>query len=551
MSIWSDLWAEAGNGDGVDISKLNILTVRPGATVVEGKVYPDIISAQDYAVTQVPSATNIFVIEGSKGFVNSEDYVVKDWIQLRNFILDGEITTNIAPGGAFERGLIIDCICSNVSGTAAKILIFVACKITGGTAVAGSFIVPIQDSIILGGDFSLAAAFITATSNISGGTFGGNVAVFIRLSQVGSNAGSPTLSGGTITKSVIEMDLVIANTETIEMFDCTFESQVKTITIESGGTLNCENLSGKNLTINVDAGGILNSWNISNRITVNNSGTWNNKETNIRVFTFTDSGPDEASNIYTSWPNLITAMAAISGPKTLYLSPVSTGSLSASVVTDVDFSDVTIIGIGATRPNLVFADGFTFADNSFPKIIKNCGLAFANTVTPVCNLTGTLTQIMRLDESVISNGGNKAGAFIKASSINARLDIYLRQSSISNSADESVFDINIATGIFTFFIYDGSKVDDETLGGITGSTYRLNFQSSENMNDETPASFSQFVGTLQIIFNRNCLIVTTTQRNALVSLPGKGFMIYNSTINKYQVRENSVWRDISTVADTA
>ena len=275
MSIWGDLWAEEGNGAAPDLSKLNILTVRPGATEVEGKVYPDIISAQDYAVTQTPSATNIFVIEGSKGFVNSENYVVKDWIQLKNFILDGEITTNIAPGGAFERGLIIDCICSNVSGTAAKILIFIACKITGGTAVAGSFIVPVQDSTILGGDFSLAAAFIAATSSISGGIFGSN-AVAIRLSQVGSNAGSPTLSGGTITKSVIEMNLVIANTETIEMFDCTFEAQAKTITIESGGTLNCENLTGKSLIINIDAGGILNSWNISNRITVNNSGTWNN-----------------------------------------------------------------------------------------------------------------------------------------------------------------------------------------------------------------------------------------------------------------------------------
>lgn len=273
MSIWSDIWAEAGNGDGVDISKLNILTVRPGATVVEGKVYPDIISAQDYAVTQVPSATNIFVIEGSKGFVNSEDYVVKDWIQLRNFILDGEITTNIAPGGAFERGLIIDCICSNVSGTASKIIIFVTCKITGGTAVAGSFIVLAQETEILSGDFSLAGGVFISTATLSGGIFGDSVA--IRFSPTGGIAGFPTLSGGSITKSVINMNMTIASTETLEMFDCTFEFQTKTITIESGGILNCENLSGKNLTINIDVGGILNSWNISKRITVNNFGTHN------------------------------------------------------------------------------------------------------------------------------------------------------------------------------------------------------------------------------------------------------------------------------------
>lgn len=269
------IWlSELGGGDGIDISKLNILTVRPGATVIEGKVYPDIISAQDYAVTQVPSATNIFVIEGSKGFANSENYVVKDWIQLKNFILDGEITTNISPGGAFEQGLIIDCKCSNVIGTASKILIFVNCKITGGTAVAGSFIVPIQNSIILGGDFSLAAAFITSVSSIAGGTFGGG-AVSIRFSQVGANAGFPTLPSGTIVKSSINMNLIIADTKTFEMFDCTFESEAKTITIESGGTLNCENLTGKSLIINIDAGGILNSWNISKRITVNVTGTHN------------------------------------------------------------------------------------------------------------------------------------------------------------------------------------------------------------------------------------------------------------------------------------
>jgi len=130
------------------------------------------------------------------------------------------------------------------------------------------------------------------------------------------------------------------------------------------------------------------------------------------------------------------------------------------------------------------------------------------------------------------------------------LEVNLFDSRMPNASDEAVFDAGITGSTITFFINDQSLVEEETVGGVAGSTVTFSYLTNQ-LFDDVQFSYGQIAGTKNVEIERNVPVVTDTIESALVSVSANAIKTFNSDRDRYRSRVGSNWRNDLTMEKTS
>lgn len=176
---------------GQKITFSRTLNINPGAEEIPGVQYQSIANALTYIGTQtpVPSDTNRWSLTVSGTLAENIDLTNMAYIHIAgtgNAILTGTVDNTASTSGyslneliTLKPWAIYNCTVNNVSPTEPSMIAFVDCKVTGSSiSPSGLVLLWFEGGSITGGSFT-EGIFVIIKSFITGGTFGGDGAIFI------------------------------------------------------------------------------------------------------------------------------------------------------------------------------------------------------------------------------------------------------------------------------------------------------------------------------------------------------------------------------------
>jgi hypothetical protein len=221
------------------------------------------------------------------------------------------------------------------------------------------------------------------------------------------------------------------------------------------------------------------------------------------------------------------------------------------------FDDGTNVGIGTVNPRAkahISGGGIAIDGYSVPASGQSLEIGYLSTYGQInsYNRTSAAFTQLRIDGlTTVINGGSGGNVGIGTTTPT------LAKLQIQDATRASV----LASGFATHAVSQSTANGEINIGASSTFQGRIGYDGQNNANlrftntysvsDNSTGGFDFFNGTnrLMRISSSGVLLrgLTTAQINAIAS-PANGLMVYNTTLNKLCVYENTAWRQVSTTA---